>query len=221
MGLFDFFKSKPKTTSTHDNRDFAKSMREDYKATKKEVEKLQMENAAWQKDFDIILNFRKTASSFEKEGKLQEAINEYSKSVSFGETNQRLNLNNYVHDIERLIVLYNKTKQKDKLINFLDQLIAKYPEYSDVQKWAVRLSSLSPAKSNPINLNPSALNKQHSSNPTIGKTLQAYRDTFPKFNFYYDMPAGMNTMEYLSIRNPVPFEKSVGLGKFKMLLKQF
>lgn len=215
MGLFDFFKSKSKTIAAQDNSELAKSMREDYEATKKEVEKLQSENAAWQKDFNILLNFRTTTSSFEKEGKLQEAINDYSKSVSFGETNQRLNLNNYVHDIERLIVLYNKTKQKDTLINFLKQLIVKYPNYRDAQKWAVRLSSLSQPTSNAIELSPNDLNKQYPSNPTIGKTLQEYKDTLPKFNFYYDLPEGMNTLEYLSIKKPLTFEKSVGLRKFK------
>ena len=215
MGLFAFFKSKSKTIVAQNNSDFAKSMREDYEVTKKEVERLQSENAAWERDFNILLNFRTTASLFESEGKLQEAINEYSKSVSFGETNQRLNLNNYVHDIERLIVLYNKTKQKETLIKFLKEIIAKYPDYRDAQKWAVRLSSLLQTKFNTTELSPSDLNKQCPSNPTIGKTMQAYKYTFPKFNFYYDLPEGMNTLEYLSIKKPVPFEKTVGLGKFK------
>ncbi len=88
MGLFDLFKPKPQNKLTSDNSDLAKSMREEYEATKKEVEQLQAENAAWQKDFDTLLNFRTRASSFEKEGKLQEAIEEYSKSVFFGENNQ-------------------------------------------------------------------------------------------------------------------------------------
>lgn len=197
------------------NIEFEKAMKEEYEATKKELDKLKAENGDWQKDFDILLNLRTTASSFEKEGKFKEAINEYSKSISFGEKSQKLNLNNYVHDIERLIIRYNKTKQKTTLVNFLEEVIAKYPDYRDAQKWAVRLSSLTKTSTDTKELTPKDLNKQYPSNPTIGKTLQAFKNTFPKFNFYYDMPEGMNTLEYLSIRKPVPFEKLVELGKFK------
>ncbi len=190
-------------------------MREDYEETKKEVEKLQAENAAWEKDFNTILNFRTKASTLEKEGKLQEAIEEYSKSASFGNNNERLNFNNYAHDIERLIILYNKTKQKETLIEFLEQLIEKYPEYRDAQKWAVRLSSLTQEKSKTIELSPSDINIPVPSNPTLGNKMKTFLESFPKFNFYYDMPNEMNTFEYLSIRKPVPFEKSVNLRQFK------
>ncbi len=74
MGLFDLFKRKSKNTATQEDSDFAKIMREDYEETKKEVEKLQAENAAWEKDFNTILNFRTKASTFEKEGKLQKPL---------------------------------------------------------------------------------------------------------------------------------------------------
>lgn len=215
MELFDLFKPKPKSIMTEDNSEFAKMMKENYEETKKEIGKLQAANAAWEKDFYTLLNFRTTASAFEKDGKLYEAIDEYIKSISFGVYSQRLNLSNYAHDIERLIVLYNKTKQKETLVSFLEQLIAKYPDYRDIQKWAVRLSSLTQTKSKATELNPSDINKQYPSNPTIGEKLQTFIETFPKFNFYFDMPEGMDTWQYLSIRKPVPFEKSVELRKFK------
>ena len=206
MELFDLFKPKPKSIMTEDNSEFAKMMKENYEETKKEIEKLQAANAAWEKDFYTLLNFRTTASAFEKDGKLYEAIDEYIKSISFGVYSQRLNLSNYAHDIERLIVLYNKTKQKETLVSFLEQLIAKYPDYRDIQKWAVRLSSLTQTKSKATALNPSDINKQYPSNPTIGEKLQTFIETFPNFNFYFDMPEGMDTLQYLSIRKPVPFE---------------
>src|SRR5215218_4324913 len=119
MGPFELFKTKTQNKLMQDNQDFAKAMRDDFEQTKKEVEKLQAENASWQKDFDTIISFRRNASSLEKEGKLHEAIEEYSKSVLFGEASLHSNLNNYAYDIDRLIVLYNKTKQKSVLAAFL------------------------------------------------------------------------------------------------------
>jgi hypothetical protein len=215
MGLFDLFKPKTQNKISQENQDFAKAMRDDFEQTKKEVEKLQTENASWQKEFDTIINIRSEASSLEKEGKLHEAIEEYSKSVLFGEASIRLSLNNYAHDIDRLIVLYNKTKQKCVLADFLELLISKYPDYRDAQKWAVRLSSIKDIKPQTDGLKVDDIEKPYSNKPTLGEKFQIFLQTFPKFNFYYDMPEGMHTLEYLSLRKPVPFEKSAELGSFK------
>ncbi len=215
MGLFDLFKSKARNKISQENKDFAKAMRYDFEQTKKEVEKLQAENASWQKEFYTIIDFRTKASSREKEGKLQEAIEEYAKSVLFGEASLRLNLNNYAHDIDRLIVLYNKTKQKSVLADFLEQLISKYPDYRDAQKWAVRLSSIKDTKPQTDGLKLDDIQKPLPNKPTLGEKFQTFLQTFPKFNFYHDMPEGMNTFEYLSLKKPVPFKKSAELRSFK------
>lgn len=215
MGLFDLFKPKAHNKISQENQDFARTMQDDFEQTKKEVEKLQVENASWQKEFDTIIDFRTKASSLEKEGRLQEAIEEYAKSVLFGEVSGRLNLNNYAHDIGRLIVLYNKTKQKTVLADFLETLISKYPDYRDAQKWAVRLSSIKDIKPQTDGLKLEDIEKVHPNKPTLGEKFQAFLYTFPKFNFYYDTPEGMNTFEYLSLKKPVPFEKSAELRSFK------
>ena len=215
MRLFDLFKPKAQNKLTQDNPQFAKAMREEFEETKREVEELQNENASWQKEFDTIINHRTKASSLEKEGKLQEAIEIYSRSILFGESSQRLNLNNYAYDIERIIILYNKTKQKTLLSDFLEQLISKYPNFRDAQKWAVKLSSLKEFRNKITKLTQDIINKPIPNKPTLGQNFQLLLHSFPKFNFYYDMPLGMNTFEYLSIRKPVPFEKSSELKKYK------
>lgn len=215
MGLFDLFKLKVQNKISQEKQDFAKAMQDGFEQTKREIEKLQAENASWQKEFDRIIDFREKASSLEKEGRLQEAIEEYTKSVLFGEASGRLNLNNYVHDIDRLIVLYNKTKQKALLADFLETLISKYPDYRGAQKWAVRLSSIKDIKVQTDGLKLEDIEKAHPNKPTLGEKFQAFLYTFPKFNFYYDMPEGMNTFEYISLRKPVPFEKSAELRSFK------
>lgn len=190
---------------------FEKFMREQGK----ELEKLQTENAAWKEEFDSLIKFRNTASAFEKDGKLNEAIEEYKKSISLGLNSNRLNFSNYSHDIERVVILYNKTKQKETLKLFLEQLIAKYPEYKDAQKWAVRLSALTKEKVVNPSILPNDIEKQFQSNPSLGARFKMFIGTFPKFNFYYDLPEGMTTMQYLFVRKPVPIEKTRELGELK------
>ncbi|MBA7478682.1 hypothetical protein ES707_14110 [subsurface metagenome] len=209
MGLFDFLKPKQN-----------KILIDNYEQLRKETERLQNENATWQKEFDTIIKLREKAYSLEKAGRLNDAIQEYIKAVTFGEQNSRLNINNYAHDIERIIVLYGKTKQKENQIKFLNRVILNYPDYRDTEKWAVRLSKLTSEKLvNITELKPSDIRKQLGSNPTLGKQLQMYKDSLPKFNFYYDMPEGMKTLEYLSIRNPVLFEESAELRKYRESFK--
>ena len=109
-----------------------------------------------------------------------------------------------------------KTKQKDKLINLLERIISSYPDFTDVNEWHVRLSKLkSKNTDNDTELKPSDINTQYASNPTLGKRLQLFKDSLPKFNFYYNMPEGMQTLEYLRFNNPCPFEKSAELRKHK------
>ena len=152
----------------------------------------------------------------EKEEKLHEAIDLYLKSIEFGEQSNRLNINNYAHDIERVVVLFGKTKQKDKLIEFLKRIISAYPDYSDVKKWAVRLSKFNvDSNSKEITIKKSDIKKQIADNPTLGKKLNDFKASLPEFNFYYDMPEGMQTFEYINIKHPLPFEKSKQLREYK------
>ena len=211
MGLFDLFKPKSRNDLPVDNESLDDMIKKD----KEELKKLQAENKLWEQDFKTTIKFRNTASDLEKTGKLLEAIEEYSKSISFGENSQRLNLNNYAFDIERLIILYGKTKQANTLIIFLETIISKYPNYRDTKKWAVRLSALTKNKSENVDISPNDITQQSPSNPTLGKQLQKLKDSFPKFNFYYDLPEGMNTLEYLSLKKPHSPEKSSQLAKCK------
>lgn len=190
------------------------------KEQQKKIEELQTENAAWKKDFDSVIKFREAALVFDKTGELYEAIKEYTKSISFGISSKRLNFCNYANDIERLIILYNKTKQKKTLKIFLEQLIVKYPEYKDVQKWKVRLSSLTKERVINQSLRPNDIEEQFKSNPSLGGRFKMYIRTFPKFNFYYDLPEGMTTMQYLFVRKPLPIDKIRELGELKEVFQE-
>lgn len=220
MGLFDFIKPKHKIATNLNREHKTKIQIDNYELLRKETERLQNEKCNWQKGFDTIIKLREKAHSFEKNGQFNDAIQVYIESVTYGEQDGRLSLNNYAHDIGRVIILYGKTKQKENQIKFLKRVISKYPDCRDAGKWAERLSKLTSNKSiNVTEIRPSDIRIQQGSIPTLGKQLQVFKENLPRFNFYCDMPEGMQTLEYLFVRKPVPFEKSVELRKYRELFE--
>ena len=214
MGLFDLFKSSPKKKLeliSKPKREIIKS----YEKLKNETDRLRNENDLWQKDFNKMLEFRDKATGFEKADKLSEAIEFYLKSVDFGEKSAKLSINNYSHDIERIIILYGKIKEPENQVLFLQKVISNYPDYRDVKKWAVRLSKLSDTKKPTLELKPSDIKKQVAGNPTIGEQFKNFKNTLPEFNFYHDMPEGMQTFVYLRLGRTIPPNKAKDLRSFK------
>lgn len=143
MGIFDFFsreKSSPASNdiSNHKSHDLIN----DYDKFKKDLEALQAHNEAWSKEFHDLGSLRDKARQYEKEQRFIEAIAIYLNSIERGEQSKLLNIYNYAHDIERVIILYGKTKQKELLIQFLEEKIKMYPDFRDVKDWAVRLTKL-------------------------------------------------------------------------------
>lgn len=60
--------------------------------------------------------------------------------------------------------------------------------------------------------------------PTIGSQIAEYKRNMPEFNFYFDMPSGMQTDEYLTLYSNVPFDMSQGLryyiNEYKSILDE-
>lgn len=107
---------------------------------RKETAELQAESKVWEKEFSSLMGERAKASKFEKEGQLFEAISEYEQCVEEGISSPRFRIYNYAHDIDRLAILYRKTKQINKEVTFLERMIALHPEYTDRHKWKDRLT---------------------------------------------------------------------------------
>lgn len=214
MGIFDFFNKKNSgnaiaNSSIGNTNSFAD--------LKRETDRLRKENDAWQKEFNHIIKLREKAIELDKNGKYFEAIEIFQESIDYGENSNRLNISNYAHDIERVMILYGKTKQIDKQINFIESSINSYPTYPDIDKWRIRLSKITQKDSieTPVNLTLSDIKAPIPSNPTLGRKFQAFKDSLPEFNFYFDMPDDMQTLEYLNIYKPVPFEKSKKLREYR------
>lgn len=130
MGIFDFLHRKAKNNSVDDL----------VNQWRREIAELQVEGKEWEKEFSSLMGDRGKASKQEKEGKLFEAISEYEQCVEKGILSPRFSIYNYAHDIDRLAILYRKTKQIDKEVAFLERMITIHPEYSDISKWKDRLS---------------------------------------------------------------------------------
>lgn len=197
MGLLDFFTKEKRPLSSHDNNTKSSDLINDYEKFKNDLEALQAHNEAWSKEFHDLGSLRDKARHYEKEQRFIEAIALYLYSIERGEQSKLLNIYNYAHDIERVIILYGKTKQKELLIQFIEEKLKMYPDFRDAKDWAVRLTKLTSTgqiKTTPIL--PKDILPQKASNPTLGKKISDFKKSMPEFNFYYDMVEGSDTFTY-------------------------
>lgn len=213
MGLIDFLFGKDKRTPLKKVDNSKIEARREYEQIKRETEILQTESRQWEKEFYNTISSREKALQLEKDGKLLEALKVYLDSINKDENSNKLNIYNYAFDINRVIVLYGKTKQKEKLKAFLEKSIAKHPSYNKVNEWIVRLSKLnSDNKVNTLPLQPTDIHPQVASATSLGKKIDDFKKQMPEFNFYFDMPEGSNTMGY---SNKVSFELTKKLGEVR------
>jgi tetratricopeptide (TPR) repeat protein len=202
MGLLDSLFGDKRTSS-------ARELINDYEKFKRDTDALRAKNDAWSKEFHNLGSLREQARKYEKDKRYTEAIAIYLHSIERGEKSKLLNIYNYAYDIERVIVLYGKTKQKELLIQFLEEKIEMYPDFREVKDWAVRLTKIN--STGQIKTIPIATNDilpQKPSNPTIGKKISDFKKSMPEFNFYFDMKEGSDTFAY---------NHNVSLGLFNQL----
>jgi tetratricopeptide (TPR) repeat protein len=202
MGIFKYLFDKKKPSKIVEND--VKDLLNNYESLKKETERLQEENNAWSVDFNKIIELRQKAKELEQLKRFDEAISVYLQSIEFGESSTKLNINNYAYDIERAIILYSKTNQQETLKRFIENKINLYPNFQETKIWAVRLSKLN--SDNTIKTKPDIqieVKPKKIGETTLGKRLDDFKKSMPEFNFYFDLPAGQDTMSY---NHKVPFE---------------
>ena len=214
MGLFKFFKKDKSSKYTVEAFDA-------YNEEESRNEKLKRENREWEKEFKHLSDSRIKGSCFEKENKYIEAIEVYLSSIEYGEKSNLMSITNYGYDIERVIILYGKLKQKDYLRQFLERMISTYPDCREAIKWDARLAKITPDNLTKENteLNVQDINKPIAQKPTLGAKIQAFKKALPEFNFYYNMPEGMHTGTYLAEENPVPFDRMSELRELRQAFK--
>ncbi len=185
------------------------------------LKRIKDENADWERDFSKLGSFSNKASTFEKNGKLYEAIEFYLKAIEFGENCKKLHINNYAYDIERVLILYGKTKQKGLQIEFLQSMISKHSDYNDLMKWKVRLSGLLKDSSpKVVDINPDQIEMQKPGNPTLGKQYSDFKSELPEFNFYFDLTDGIDTINYQHNDRLVSSEHAKKLKEFRDMITE-
>lgn len=217
MGLLDFLFGKKQQLPNRKIEEEKNELRDDYDQIVQDLEILQSENKKWNKEFNRTISNREKALHLEKEGKIIEALTVYLQSIDVNEKNNKLTIYNYAFDIDRVIILYGKTKQKEKLKEFLEDKICKYKNYSKVNEWMVRLSKLnSEIKVKTIPIQQINVTPQIASKPSLGKQIDDFKKKMPEFNFYFDMPEGSDTLGY---PNKVPFELFKKLDEFRQVFE--
>lgn len=212
MGLFDILKTPKKQKCDATDAIFRKM--------DNEIKEMQTERSNWDKSFEIVCSTRNRANDLEKNNDFQSAIDLYLENIDYCKRDKYVNnLNNYVHDIDRIIILYGKLKQNEELKSFLENVISEYPKYEGISKWKIKLAKLNSVKSETYKpLNPAKIKHPVPGNPTIGNRIRLYKHSVYEFNFYYDMPIGMDTAEYIWTHKDkcIPANKAE-LSKYKKM----
>lgn len=100
---------------------------------------MQKEGKEWSRQNQIVSSGRLSGMELEKSGDLYNAIEAYKESIEEGIRQPKTTIYNYAHSIDRLAILYRKTKQIDEEIELLASMIKKHPKYEDKSKWKERL----------------------------------------------------------------------------------
>lgn len=141
MGLFKMLFGSNKPNSTKSNNSTNNRPR-NLAELQSKTEELKQANEEWQKEFNKLIPIRNKATDLEKKNQNQKALEQYIKAIELGESSSKLNVNNYIHEIERVIIIYSKNKNTKLLVPFLQRMIKKYPEINEVNKWQIRLAKL-------------------------------------------------------------------------------
>ena len=109
----------------------------------KELKDAERENKLWKKEFDSICIRRSEAKNHELNKNYYKSIELYLQNISVCQNSSRINkIHHFAHDINRVIILFGKTKENELLKNFLNELLTKYPTWFDADKWKSRLEKL-------------------------------------------------------------------------------
>lgn len=88
------------------------------------IARLRAENAEYSRLNSELCSFYASGSAAEKSGDLLGAAGWYERGLSFGESSQRLRINDYFRFIERLAVVYRKLKRFDDEVRVIRLALA-------------------------------------------------------------------------------------------------
>lgn len=188
----------------------------DYKLVIEKFEEIQQLEILETKRSKIL----QAAAIYEKVKSYDEAISLYLQAIELAKVYGKNNLAYFSYHIQKVLVLYSKTKQIEKEKELLEECISNYPESGEVYKWNERLSRILGKKdskiSNSISKGEIVINSP--TGETLGNQLFNLRKEDPEFNFYFDKPDEVSTLEYFAIHVKKHMIKAEKLRKVRSIL---
>ena len=89
----------------------------------RKFEEVQARNKEWEEQFSTIMHHQGKGIELEKEKDIDGAISEYKQAIACGESATLISPNNYLHSMERLMVLYRKIKDYNSEIAIIEEAI--------------------------------------------------------------------------------------------------
>lgn len=87
----------------------------------KETARLQAKNRDWAKRYNLLMEYQNNGIQYEKQGIIDKAIMEYNKAIDYGfRFTDDFGINNFLHSMERLMILYRKRKDYDNELRIID-----------------------------------------------------------------------------------------------------
>lgn len=104
-----------------------------------ELARLQEENRRWTEQAEVLFGYQNRGIELEKEGKPAEASEAYEEAVAYGQSADKMSVNQYFYSLERLCVLYRKAKQYDREVATIRTALGEYINDQDRARFADRL----------------------------------------------------------------------------------
>lgn len=105
----------------------------------REIEKLRQSNREWEIQFSELAKFQREGIECEKSGDTEGAISNYRQAVEYGETAPRMQTNNFLYSMERLMILYRKQKDYVSEIQVIEKALSRDLTDKDRDRFTVRL----------------------------------------------------------------------------------
>lgn len=101
------------------------------------LKKLQ-EYKLWNTELSEVSYYQNLGMDYERKNDLENAVKSYEKAITLGEESPRIKINNYLHSVERLAIVYRKLKRYDDEVRVI--LIGlKYQDVNPSDNYYVRL----------------------------------------------------------------------------------
>lgn len=89
-----------------------------------ELAKITAQNKLWEEEHETLFSLMADGKDAEKNADINLAVTKYTEAIEYGQTHETCYINNYLHCIDRLLVLYRKMKDYNKELTVCELAIS-------------------------------------------------------------------------------------------------